>query len=143
MGCEGVLAILSVLAGIQRPERTEETGRPERTLENRRRAEHLAICLAYDVYNGDVDKTVSETGFSRERIEEVWDLKEKELIHYSGGYPCNLPRLLYLLEEMIVREALLETRGNQLQAAKLVGVTGGGFWNRVRKLGINVNDYKK
>jgi DNA-binding protein Fis len=55
-----------------------------------------------------------------------------------SGSPDLYAEALGLMERSLVTRVLRHTRGNQLQAAKILGITRGSLRTKIRTLGITI-----
>jgi DNA-binding protein Fis len=54
----------------------------------------------------------------------------------------NYKTCVKLIEKTLIEESLLKTRGNQLRAAKLLGINRNTLHSKIIKCGIDINQFK-
>lgn len=84
-----------------------------------------------------------EGGKDEERILFLTRVIKDTQNHYSREKKGELYKfLLRVIEKSIIEDALLQSEGNQLMAARILGLNRNTIHSKIRKLKINPEDFK-
>jgi len=82
----------------------------------------------------------------KESLKELVSLKDKiielEDLLYNEKKGVLYKSILEVIEKPLIEHVLERTEGNQLKAARILGINRNTIRNKIKKLGINVDKWK-